>query len=1088
MKTSGAAIRLPVIIAVTITAATCYHAIGLSRELAMTPPTKRVSCLPFIQETLQTLWQRQSARLGGKKDGIPFITVSQSPTHAWTSVGVFDPAGGAYQLVPVPARDLEMDPRRIDFAIWPVLNALTRLTGDPEYRREAERMAAAFAQVGFDGPSGLLRLGAGMFDFDVVAAAPVATGPWAEPAYKPGNWLAWNLLWNASPEQMARFMKATYFGLVTRSDDMRFNRYVMLGFDSRERQLVQRFNPMHRGFLLTGAILIQFWSWHHLRTGDPETLDWAERMTRMWETTRHPQTGLLPHFIGAVTQDDPEQSPAPYANSKDCSAALIFLQTARDLARQPETAALAARLHDLGAGLIRGLAEHAYDPAHQRFHDWICLEGGPYTGEAFYTFRTQADKDAALKRDPKVAVVEVHAGDGFFRSARRDWTCGASLPVYIAQAAAMTGDPSLIEHGRRLAEVMLREAQTLPGAFNTDGQWTFPAKGVYIRMLLALYRATGETRWLDAADDLAQGALRDLRGLPADRRTAWLLLPERSGFLAALADLEEEYRLPSATAIVTATNGALDAAFVRDDRATDSTARDAAPTNGYGLDTQGALRLVRLDPAQALTPGAAQYAWAEETLGRPFAGWTVVLFPEPLFSVLPHRGYHEQWLDLLAPLMEQLRVDIVVCGGDEGYLRVRPFAFKSAGAPVMYLALGGSSGLAPELRPAAWIAAQSPTTRRLRFEATARRLRVHGVAADGQAIEVLQFTRDMDSAPGRPWSDLVAENRQTRPPLPVLPSELWDRMQTITFTFTPDTTVFDAVFDDPTGGRLRFNLRWTLPDGCAWDVNPREAAFAATTGGTARALFAISPPPADKFYPLPALDAEVTADGYRLRRWTAPVKGLNRPSLSVRPTTKAPLLDGALNDPGWTNAAVATLAWSSGGAGRSAHPTTVRLTYDAAALYVAFECLDDNPLQAYRKATAATSADAWKDDCVEVSIDPAGDRINARQFITTVGGITLDTAIAHREGRTRWLPFDGAWRQRVQVHKDRWIAEIAIPWTDLDLKSAPAPGARMGLNLVRLKRVPATDPGREPDFAYSQWAVTFGGNTAVDQFGVLLFD
>ena len=490
-------------------------------------------CLPFVRSTVETLLKQQSARLGGEPDATPFITVSMPTFRAWTSIGIW--LGDRYQLIDVPARALQMQATALDFGAWPVLDKLSAATGDPRYGEMVERMAAAFVPHGFDPASGLI-LDGSMFRFDVVRREPVATSVWGAPSFKPGGPMPWERLWTAAPDAMARFCKATFYGLVTRPETMDFNRYVAYGFDDGARRHVTAFHPMHRGFVYAAAMLVDYWAMHFARTGDPETLAWARAMTDKWLALRHPDTGLLPHFIGAIDKDETAQPPTPYANLGDSTTSVIFLAAAERLASRDEGAALARQVRDLGVRSLRGIARHGYDPERRLFPSWIRLEGGEYTDQAFYCFRTQGDKDAALERDPAVESVDVFPGARLFTQGPQSVTAGVRLPVDVARGAAMTGDPELTERARFFADEIMSAARVLTGPLNAQGQWVFPALGQYVSAMVALHRATGETEHLARAEELAGIALRLLEETPCDE-AEWCRLPARSAFLEALLDL-----------------------------------------------------------------------------------------------------------------------------------------------------------------------------------------------------------------------------------------------------------------------------------------------------------------------------------------------------------------------------------------------------------------------------------------------------------------------------------------------------------------------------------------------------------------------
>src|SRR5690606_18805178 len=148
-----------------------------------------------------------------------------------------------------------------------------------------------------------------------------------------------------------------------------YNRYIRYGWNDRSAEPAQAFSPSHRGFMFTGALLVRRWAAAHARTAEPPFLDWANRMTAKWHALQHPQTGLMPHFFGAINPGDTEQSATPYAEISDVNSAIEFLEAARVLNTldSPPARDLAQRLHTMGLNLMRGILTHGYDSDRKLF-------------------------------------------------------------------------------------------------------------------------------------------------------------------------------------------------------------------------------------------------------------------------------------------------------------------------------------------------------------------------------------------------------------------------------------------------------------------------------------------------------------------------------------------------------------------------------------------------------------------------------------------------------------------------------------------------------------------------------------------------
>jgi hypothetical protein len=59
------------------------------------------------------------------------------------------------------------------------------------------------------------------------------------------------------------------------------------------------------------------------------------------------------------------------------------------------------------------------------------------------------------------------------------------------------------------------------GPLNAEGQWTFPATGLYVRAMLALHEATGDGAFVDRAREPADLDLALLARRPADQWPQW---------------------------------------------------------------------------------------------------------------------------------------------------------------------------------------------------------------------------------------------------------------------------------------------------------------------------------------------------------------------------------------------------------------------------------------------------------------------------------------------------------------------------------------------------------------------------------------
>lgn len=497
----------------------------------------------FITDTVRILLEKQTARAGGQPDGALCLTVTEALNRPWTSLGRW--LGDRYELVAVPGGTLEPEPCRLDLNSWPALDLLTDLTGESQYRRMLREMVAVVVRHGFHPRSGLFCIGS-MTQFDVLRLQPAGVGAWKDkPSFKLDSFMASKYLWEAAPQQMGRCFKAAYYGMITRPATMDFNRYCSFDWDDSLKKHVTPFHPGHVGFASSAAWLIQYWGMIFARTGDRECLTWAGAMADKWRAVQHPKTGLVPHFFGRVDPDDPAMSPRPYIHVHDCHTAVTFLEAAREFRARPDGENLADQLRDMGLKILRGIAREGYAAAERIFYPWIKLEGGEYTENAFYTFRTPAQKDAALKRDPNVKDVAVFRGYGFYDGLPWNLCTGNSIIPAFARGAELANDAGLLDTTCQLMRDALKDAEALTSEVTQAGQWTFTANASYIKTLLLLANLTGEPSHLDHAGRLADKEIRLLSRPTTAGQPEWWRIPGRNALLESLLRLDLRLRSPS---------------------------------------------------------------------------------------------------------------------------------------------------------------------------------------------------------------------------------------------------------------------------------------------------------------------------------------------------------------------------------------------------------------------------------------------------------------------------------------------------------------------------------------------------------------
>lgn len=140
---------------------------------------------------------------------------------------------------------------------------------------------------------------------------------------------------------------------------------------------------------------------------------------------------------------------------------------------------------------------------------------------------------------------------------------------------------------------------------------------------------------------------------------------------------------------------------------------------------------------------------------------------------------------------------------------------------------------------------------------------------------------------------------------------------------------------------------------------------------------------------------------------------------------QAPRLDGKVSESAWVGACEIGDFRIRDSGELATQRTEVRVCYDRTTLYLAFECFEDQMDQ----ITAHYTADGdpvWQDDSIEIFLSPnaVADSGNCHQFVVNAAG-------AKTHVQPGWEPRSDNWRAAVATMKDRWIAEIAIPFDTL---------------------------------------------------------
>ena len=152
--------------------------------------------------------------------------------------------------------------------------------------------------------------------------------------------------------------------------------------------------------------------------------------------------------------------------------------------------------------------------------------------------------------------------------------------------------------------------------------------------------------------------------------------------------------------------------------------------------------------------------------------------------------------------------------------------------------------------------------------------------------------------------------------------------------------------------------------------------------------------------------------------------------------TKAPKIDGSLDDACWQNVPIATnFIQNFPDYGKSSSvKTDVKIVYDNNAMYIG-AYLYDNP-SLIRKQLTARDEELKKDvDYFSVFLDTYHDRQNGFQFVVTSVNVQSDARLAPNltldPGEYGDKTWDAVWESKVGMKTDGWVVEMRIPYISL---------------------------------------------------------
>ncbi len=241
-----------------------------------------------------------------------------------------------------------------DLNLYQVFYALTKLTGDPKYAAEADRIIGYFLKNCQESKYGFFCWGEHL-GWDVLKnemGGYITDDPKSviHEFYRP--WIYWDKSWDMAPDACRKFAQAVWRYQINHDGPISFSRHAMIASTTPSRRGYDF--PRHGGFY------IATWAAAYQHTKDPEMLEAIDKMVASYEARRNPKTGAIPHGTGdfAFTKEGKKtdycytQSPVTMAVDIHKAAAAMpdaLKQRMLTLAQNIDATFLAMR-HDPGPG------------------------------------------------------------------------------------------------------------------------------------------------------------------------------------------------------------------------------------------------------------------------------------------------------------------------------------------------------------------------------------------------------------------------------------------------------------------------------------------------------------------------------------------------------------------------------------------------------------------------------------------------------------------------------------------------------------------------------------------------------------------
>ena len=157
----------------------------------------------------------------------------------------------------------------------------------------------------------------------------------------------------------------------------------------------------------------------------------------------------------------------------------------------------------------------------------------------------------------------------------------------------------------------------------------------------------------------------------------------------------------------------------------------------------------------------------------------------------------------------------------------------------------------------------------------------------------------------------------------------------------------------------------------------------------------------------------------------------NKKSYAIEKCQVAPKIDGVLNDNTWKDLDIANkftqISPNNGNPERNHQRTEVKICYDSKNIYFGIMMYDNAPDSILRELAKRDNKDANADH-FGVFIDPFNDGQVEYELVISAAGVQSDAKISTSSYDNSW---DAVWKSSVKINDKGWVAELAIPLSQL---------------------------------------------------------